>query len=66
MNYELIEMDRTDKIRKQIISQCNVLIDGKYIDLQKDITLPYRESKNQRLINIQESLQENKIILLNI
>lgn len=49
--------------RKQIISQCDVLIDGRYVDSQRDITLPYRGSKNQRLIDIQKSIQKGEIIL---
>lgn len=49
--------------RQQIISKCDVLVDGQYIDSQHDITLPYRGSKNQRLIDIQQSLQKGEIIL---
>jgi len=52
--------------RQQIISQCTVLIDGQYIDSQRDITLAYRGSKNQRLINIQQSLQKGEIVLWQI
>lgn len=49
--------------RKKIISQCDVLIDGQYVDSQRDITLPYRGSRNQRLIDVQKSLQKGKIVL---
>ncbi len=49
--------------RQQIISQCTVLIDGQYIDSQRDISLPYRGSSNQRLIDIQKSLQKGEIVL---
>lgn len=49
--------------RMDIASMCNVLIDGQYIDSQQDITLPYRGSKNQRLIDIQKSLQKGEIVL---
>ena len=77
MNYESTESDDFDYIeesyidglyeeRKLIISQCDVLVDGKYIDSQRDITLPYRGSKNQRLIDIQKSLQKGEIILWQI
>ena len=40
--------DGINERRKEIISQCTVLIDGQYIDSQHDITLPYRGSVNQR------------------
>ncbi len=49
--------------RSDIASMCNVIIDGRYIDSQRDITLPYRGSKNQRLINIQKSLKKGEIVL---
>lgn len=49
--------------RKQIISLCDVMVDGKYIDSQRDISLAYRGSKNQRVINIRESLKQNKVVL---
>lgn len=51
------------KKRSDIISKCNVLIDGQYIDSQRNITLPWRGSSNQRVISIQESLQKGEIIL---
>ena len=51
------------KKRYKIISQCDVMIDGRYIDTQRDITLKWRGSKNQRIIDIKQSLQKNKIVL---
>lgn len=49
--------------RAKIITECDVLIDGRYIDSQRDITLSYRGSKNQRLVDIQQSLQKGEIVL---
>ena len=49
--------------RKEIVKQCDIMVDGKYIDSQRDITLKWRGSSNQKVINIQKSLKENKIIL---
>ena len=49
--------------RKQILSLCNVVVDGEYIDEQRDLTLAYRGSSNQRVIDVQQSLTQNKIIL---
>lgn len=42
---------------------CDVVIDGPYIEDQRDITLPYCGSKNQRLIDIQQSLKNNNIVM---
>lgn len=49
--------------RSQIIEMCDVVIDGKYIDEQKDITLAWRGSTNQRVIDVQKSLAQNRMIL---
>lgn len=49
--------------RQEIIKQCDVLVDGRYIDSQRDITLPYHGSSNQRLIDIQQSVQKGEIVL---
>lgn len=60
-DYNFLEMH--DTLRQAIIAQCNVLVDGQYKESQRDITLPYRGSKNQRLIDIQQSLQKGEIVL---
>ena len=49
--------------RQHIIKNCDVLVDGQYIDSQRDMTLPYRGSNNQRLIDIEQSLQKGEIVL---
>ena len=49
--------------RQQIIKQCDVMVDGRYIDSQRDISLKWRGSANQRVINIQETLRRNKLVL---
>lgn len=54
------------KKRQQIIAQCDVLVDGRYIDSQRNISLAYRGSSNQRLIDIQQSLQKGEIVLWQI
>lgn len=52
-----------DPVRKQMLREIDVLIDGRFIEAQKDLTLKFKGSKNQRIINVQESLKQNKIIL---
>ena len=51
------------KKRQKIISNVNVLVDGEYIDEQKDLTLKFRGSKNQNVINVQQSLKQGKVVL---
>lgn len=52
-----------NQTRRAIVLSSDVFVDGRYIDSQRDITLPYRGSSNQRLIDIQQSLQKGKIVL---
>lgn len=49
--------------RKKIISNVDVLVDGEYIDEQKDLSLRFKGSKNQRVIDVKQSLAQNKIVL---
>lgn len=51
------------KKRQEIIKLCNVVVDGEYIDEQKDLTLKFRGSKNQRVIDVKQSLAQNKVVL---
>lgn len=50
-------------LRYEIIKQCDVLVDGRYIDSLQDITLAFRGSSNQRVIDIQKTLSTGKVVL---
>ena len=52
--------------RKEIVSKCDVLVDGEYIDELRDVTLAYRGSSNQRIIDVKKSIAEGKIVLYEI
>nr|DAW05573.1 MAG TPA: 4Fe-4S single cluster domain protein [Caudoviricetes sp.] len=49
--------------RKEIISLCNVVVDGEYIDEQRNLSKKWAGSDNQRVISVQESLAQNKVVL---
>ena len=53
----------TLKTRKELVSKCDVLIDGRYIDALRDVSLHWRGSSNQRVINVQETLKQKQIVL---
>lgn len=44
--------------------EIDVIVDGPYIAEQRDTSLAFRGSKNQRLIDVQKSLKEHKIVEL--
>lgn len=47
----------------EMLSYIDILVDGPFVEEQKDISLQFRGSSNQRVIDVKRSLCENKIIL---
>lgn len=52
------------KTRQELISNCDVFIDGLFEEDKKDLSLAWRGSSNQRIINVKESLKENSVITM--
>ena len=61
--YPLCENGEIKFLQQAIIKLCDVIVDGRYIDEQKDITLNFRGSKNQRIIDVQKSLNSDEVVL---
>ena len=57
------ERDKLLDCRKRAVEMCDILVDGRYIDELRDLTLKFRGSKNQRLIDVKESFKQGKVIL---
>ena len=53
----------SDFKRSVIISKCDVVIDGRYIDSQRNPSKKFAGSDNQRVIDIRKSLEQNQIVL---
>ena len=47
---------------KEVLKYIDVLIDGQYVDELRDPTLKWRGSSNQRVIDVQKSLEKGSII----
>lgn len=50
-----------DKV--ELLKLIDVLVDGKFIEEKKDLNLAFRGSSNQKIIDVQKSLQKDKLIL---
>lgn len=60
---ELWENPITPTYSRYLLGECKYIIEGRFILTQRDITLPWRGSTNQRIIDVQRTLAEEKIIL---
>ena len=49
--------------RYAILNLCDVVIDGPFIQEQRDITLQFRGSTNQRIIDVAKSIEKKEIVL---
>ena len=49
--------------KNDFLSKIDVLVDGRYEHEQRDLSLPLRGSRNQRVIDIQKTLKEGRIAL---
>ncbi len=47
----------------QFLSKIDVIVDGPYIEELRDLRLRWKGSRNQRIIDVQQSLQEGHVVL---
>ena len=50
------------EVTDRILDQCDVMVDGEFIESLKDISLKFRGSSNQRILNIRETRRRNAIV----
>ncbi len=53
-----------DDSAKELLSNIDVLVDGKFVDELKDLSLLFRGSSNQTIIDVKKSFTEGKKVLL--
>ena len=58
-----VELLGRDMRVQGIVSGCDVIIDGQYVDELRDYTLKWRGSSNQRIIDVQRSLWSDEMVL---
>ena len=46
-----------------LLEQIDFLVDGEFIENQKNLRLPFRGSDNQRIINVPASLEKGLVVL---
>ena len=54
-----------EKVKEnEVMKYADVLVDGQYVDELRNPTLEWRGSSNQRVIDVQKSLQTNEVVKL--
>lgn len=60
-------MCMTDVLRSSLLydllTSCDIVVDGPFIEAQKDLTLAFRGSSNQRIIDVPKTIQTGKVVL---
>ena len=49
-------------LRRQLIELCDVIVDGRYIEAERDLSLHFRGSRNQRIIDVKASLDGDVVL----
>ena len=55
-----------DQDKKKLLEECDVLVDGRFVEALKDLNLRFRGSSNQRIIDIKKSLESNEVVLFDL
>lgn len=56
----------TDPVRAELARLCDVIIDGRYVEAERDVSLPFRGSRNQRLIDVRATLANRTIVTMQL
>ena len=47
---------------QRLLELCDVLVDGLFVEEKKDLTMRFRGSSNQRILDVKESLRCKKAV----
>jgi anaerobic ribonucleoside-triphosphate reductase activating protein len=63
---ELVFKSQSDQYTANLLQAGSLLVDGPFVQAEKDLNLAYRGSRNQRLIDLPRSLNTGKPVIFSI
>lgn len=54
------------EVTREMVEALDVLVDGRYEEALKDISLQFRGSSNQRLIDVKKTLEQGTVVLYEV
>ena len=63
MNTDIIKQIGKDLKNKEVLNYIDVLVDGPFIENLYDISLCFRGSSNQRIIDMKKTLENGNVVL---
>lgn len=63
--YTFQELMKSSPDKIALLNLIDVLVDGRFVEAKKDLNLAFRGSSNQKIIDVQKSLQSNQLSLWN-
>ncbi len=62
---EVLKLAKNNPVYTELLKKIDVLVDGRFKLAERDLSLLFRGSRNQRLIDVQKSLESGEVVLLN-
>lgn len=51
-----LNLTQAEMTRQNVVKNCDILVDGRFVEEEKDLSLEFRGSKNQRIIDVKERI----------
>ena len=51
-----LNLTQAEMTRQNAVKNCDILVDGRFVEEKKDLSLEFRGSKNQRIIDVKERI----------
>ena len=63
---QLLEKAKSEEFVGKLLSITDILVDGRFVLEKRSLALKFRGSENQRLIDVQESLKQQRAVIANL